>query len=335
MRVVIVGAGAIGGWLGGGLARAGHDVAFVARGRTLAALRRDGLIVREGDRSAEFEVEASDDPAKLGACDYVVLALKGQDVAGVAPTLRPLFDADTAVVSTMNGLPWWFLDGFGGPLAGQTLASVDPKGATLASIEGRRVIGGVVHGSTRLDAPGVVRIVKIDRLLLGEPDGEGSPRLAALAEAFAKGDVPVVQTGNIRMEIWAKLWGNMNLNPLSALARATMARMLGDRMLFGLAAGMMREMDEVGAKIGLKMTMAAEDRLALAAKLGDFKTSMLQDLEADRPLEIEPLLGVVVELADALKLELPLCRGVLGTVRQLEVSRTMARQAKASEGGAS
>jgi 2-dehydropantoate 2-reductase len=264
-----------------------------------------------------------------------VLALKGQDVAGVAPTLRPLFGADTAVVSTMNGLPWWFLDGFGGPLAGQTLTSVDPKGVTLASIEGRRVIGGVVHGSTRLDAPGVVRIVKIDRLLLGEPDGEGSPRLATLAEAFAKGDVPVVQTGNIRMEIWAKLWGNMNMNPLSALSRGTMSRMLGDPMLFSLAAGMMREMDEVGARIGLKMTMTPEDRLALAAKLGDFKTSMLQDLEADRPLEVEPLLGVVVELADALKLDLPLCRGVLGTIRQLEVSRTIARRATVSEGGAS
>ncbi|MBV9834573.1 MAG: 2-dehydropantoate 2-reductase [Alphaproteobacteria bacterium] len=335
MRVVIVGAGAIGGWLGGGLARAGHDVAFLARGRTLAALNRDGLIVREGEKSAEYEVEASDDPAKLGACDFVVLALKGQDVAGVAPSLRPLLGPETAVVSTMNGLPWWFLDGFGGPLAGQVLTSVDPKGATLASIEGRRVIGGVVHGSTRLDAPGVVRIVKIDRLLLGEPDGEGSERLGALAEAFARGDVPVVQTGNIRMEIWAKLWGNMNLNPLSALSRGTMARMLGDKMLFGLAAGMMREMDEVGARIGLKMTMTPDDRLAMAARLGDFKTSMLQDLEADRPLEVEPLLGVVVEMADALKLELPLCRGVLGTIRQLEVSRTMARQAKVTGGGAS
>lgn len=326
MRVVIVGAGAIGGWLGGGLARAGHDVAFLARGGTLAALKRDGLIVREGDKSAGYEVEASDDPAKLGACDYIVLALKGQDVASVAPSLRPLLGANTAVVSTMNGLPWWFLDGFGGPLTGRMLASVDPEGATLASIEGRRVIGGVVHGSTRLDAPGVVRIVKIDRLLLGEPDGEGSARLATLAGAFAKGDVPVVQTGNIRMEIWAKLWGNMNLNPLSALTRGTMARMLGDPMLFGLAAGMMREMDAVGSRIGLKMTMTPEDRLAMAARLGDFKTSMLQDLEADRPLEVEPLLGVVVELADALGLELPLCRGVLGTIRQLEASRTMARQ---------
>jgi 2-dehydropantoate 2-reductase len=330
MRVVIVGAGAIGGWLGGGLARAGHDVAFLARGRTLAALKLDGLIVREGETSARYDVEASDDPAKLGACDYVVLALKGQDVAGVAPSLRPLLGPDTAVVSTMNGLPWWFLDGFGGPLAGRALNSVDPNGGTLAAIEGRRVIGGVVHGSTRLDAPGVVRIVKIDRLLLGEPDGEGSPRLAALAEAFARGDVPVEQTGNIRMEIWAKLWGNMNMNPLSALSRGTMARMLGDPMLFELAAGMMREMDEVGAKIGLKMTMTPPDRLALAAKLGDFKTSMLQDLEADRPLEVEPLLGVVVELAEALRVETPLCRGVLGTVRQLETSRTMARKGDAS-----
>lgn len=326
MRVVIVGAGAIGGWLGGGLARAGHDVAFVARGRTLAALRRDGLIVREGEKSAQFDVEASDDPAKLGAGDYVVLALKGQDVASVAPSLRPLLGAETAVVTTMNGLPWWFFQGFGGPLSGRTLKAVDPEGATARAIEGRRVIGGIVHGSTRVDAPGIVRIAKIDRLLLGEPDGEGSERLAALAEAFAKGDVPVVQTGNIQMEIWAKLWGNMNLNPLSALSRGTMARMLGDKMLFDLAAGMMREMDEVGALIGLKMTMSPEDRLAVTARLGDFKTSMLQDLEADRPLEVEPLLGVVVELAEALGIGAPLCRGVLGTIRQLEVSRTMARQ---------
>lgn len=330
MRVAIVGAGAIGGWLGGGLARAGHDVTFLARGRTLEALRRDGLIVREGEKSAQFDVEASDDPVKIGACDYVVLALKGQDVAGVAPSLRPLLGADTAVVTTMNGLPWWFFQGFGGPLSGRALKAVDPDGATAGAIEGRRVIGGIVHGSTRLDAPGVVRIAKIDRLLLGEPDGEGSQRLATLAEAFAKGDVPVVQTGNIQMEIWAKLWGNMNLNPLSALSRGTMVRMLGDKMLFGLAAGMMREMDEIGSSIGLKMTMSPEDRLAVTARLGDFKTSMLQDLEADRPLEVEPLLGVVVEMADALGLEMPLCRGVLGTIRQLEVSRTMARQGGAS-----
>lgn len=326
MRVVIVGAGAIGGWLGGGLARAGHDVVFLARGRTLAALRRDGLIVREGETSAQFDVEASDDPARLGTCDYVVLALKGQDVAGVAPSLGPLLGADTAVVTTMNGLPWWFFQDFGGPLSGRTLKAVDPDGATARAIEARRVIGGIVHGSTRLDAPGVVRIAKIDRLLLGEPDGEGSKRLAILAEAFAKGDVPVVQTGNIRMEIWAKLWGNMNLNPLSALSRGTMARMLADTMLFDLAAGMMREMDAIGALIGLKMAMSPEDRLAVTARLGDIKTSMLQDLEADRPLEVEPLLGVVVELADALDVEAPLCRGVLGTIRQLEVSRTMARQ---------
>jgi 2-dehydropantoate 2-reductase len=323
MRFVIVGAGAIGGWLGAGLARAGHEVAVLARGATLAALRRDGLRVREGDREARFTVTADERPLALGACDSVIVGLKAQDVAGIAPQLAPLLGLETTVVTIQNGLPWWFLDGT--PLAGRTLASVDPGGATARAIPFARAIGGVVHGSTRVEAPGVIRIGKVDRLLLGEPQGNksggASPRIDRLVAAFKAGGVPAVASPDIRAELWAKLWGNMNMNPISALTQAGAADMLANPLLRELAAGMMREMEAVGAKLGLRLPMGVDDRIALTAKLGNFRTSMLQDLDAGRPLETEPILGVVVELADALAVPVPLSRGVLGLTRQLAASR--------------
>jgi 2-dehydropantoate 2-reductase len=319
MRIVIVGAGAIGGWLGAGLARAGHDVAVLARGATLAALRRDGLRLREGDREERFGVAADDRPQALGACDSIVVGLKAQDVAGIAPSLAPLLGRDTSVLTIQNGLPWWFLDGT--RLAGRTLASVDPDGATARAIPFAHAVGGVVHGATRVEAPGVVRIVKVDRLLLGEPGGGPSARIDTLVAAFNAGGVPTHASPDIRAELWAKLWGNMNMNPISALTQAAAADMLANPLLRELAAGMMREMEAVGAKLGLRLPMSVEDRIALTGKLGNFRTSMLQDLDAGRPLEIEPILGVVVELADALAVPVPLSRGVLGLTRQLAASR--------------
>jgi 2-dehydropantoate 2-reductase len=319
MRAVIVGAGAIGGWLGGGLARAGHDVAFLARGATLAALRKDGLTVREGERVRLFAVDATDDPKALGTVDCVLLAMKAQDVARVAPTLPPLLGPDTIVVTIQNGLPWWFLEG--GPLAGRTLVSVDPDGATGRAIPVARAIGGVVHASTEATAPAVIRINKVDRLLLGEAQGGASPRLTALAETFVAGGVPAIATPDIRSELWIKLWGNMNMNPISALTQAGMGDMLDNDLIRALVAGMMREMEAVGGKLGLRFPMSVEERIAVTRRLGNFRTSMLQDLDAGRPLEIEPILGVVIELAQAVGVPTPLSSGVLGLVRQLAKSK--------------
>jgi len=322
MRAVIVGAGAIGGWLGGALARAGHDVAFLARGATLAALRRDGLTVREGERVRLHGVTASDDPATLGRADCVVLAMKAQDVARVAPGLAPLLGASTSVLTIQNGLPWWFLER--GPLAGRTLVSVDPQGATGRAIAIERAIGGVVHASTEVLSPGVIRINKVDRLLLGEPKGGPSERLAALTAAFVAGGVPAIAVDDIRAEMWTKLWGNMNMNPLSALTQAGMGDMLDNDLVRELVAGMMREMQAVGDKLGLSFPMSVEDRIAVTRRLGNFRTSMLQDLDAGRALEIEPILGVIIELAEAVSVPTPLSRGVLGMVRQLAKSKGLA-----------
>jgi len=319
MRAVIVGAGAIGGWLGGALARAGHDVAFLARGATLSALRKDGLTVREGERLRLFAVTASDDPKSLGVADLLVLAMKAHDVARVAPSLPPLIGAGTDVLTIQNGLPWWFLEG--SPLAGRTLVSVDPAGATGRAIPLARALGGVVHASTEASAPAVIRINKVDRLLLGEPKGGSSPRLQAIAEAFVAGGVPAKAVDDIRAELWIKLWGNMNMNPISALTQAGMSDMLDNDLIRELVAGMMREMEAVGGKLGLSFPMSVEERITVTRRLGNFRTSMLQDLDAGRPLEIEPILGVVIELAEAVNVPTPLSRGVLGIVRQLARSK--------------
>ena len=319
MRFTIVGAGAIGGWLGGGLAKAGHDVGVLARGATLAALRRDGLRIREGDSESVHAVHADDDPTTLAGADCVVVGLKAQDVAGLAPKIAALLGPSSSVLTIQNGLPWWFLDG--SPLADRTLDSIDPGGATARAIPIAHAIGGVVHGSTRVEAPGVIRIAKVDRLLLGEPRGGGSDRLTALSAAFRDGGVNAIAVDDIRTELWAKLWGNMNMNPISALTQAGASDMLGNPLLRELAAGMMREMAAVGAKLALKLPMGVEERIAVTERLGNFRTSMLQDLDAARPLEIEPLLGVIVELAEAVEVPAPLSRGVLGLTRQLAASR--------------
>lgn len=322
MRFTIVGAGAIGGWLAGGLAAAGHDIGVLARGAALAALRRDGLRVRDGEGEAVHQVQATDRPAELAGADCIIVGLKAQDVAALAPTIAALMGPSTDVLTIQNGLPWWFLDGT--KLAGRTLASIDPGGATGRAVPTARAIGGVVHGSTRVEAPGVIRIGKVDRLLLGEPRGGASDRLAALVAAFRAGGINAIAVDDIRTELWAKLWGNMNMNPISALTQAGAADILGNPLVRELVAGMMREMEAVGARLGLALPMDVEARIAVTGRLGNFRSSMLQDLDAGRPLEIEPLLGVIVEMAEAVDVPAPLSRAVLGLTRQLAVSRGLA-----------
>jgi 2-dehydropantoate 2-reductase len=258
--------------------------------------------------------------AELGAQDLLIIATKGQDVARALPDILPLLHADTTVVSALNGLPWWFTQDFPGPLNNIALESVDPGGLVAAAIAPQRVVGCVVHASISRTAPGCIQVGKIGRLIFGEPAGHHSERVRWLAGACARAGVTAVASDNIRLEIWSKLWGNMNMNPISALTRAPTARMLGDPDVRALCLRMMEEMDQAGRRIGLPLDMSASERIAVTLKLGGFRTSMLNDLENGAPLEYAPLLGAVVEVAQRVGVPAPYCETVLALVRQLSQS---------------
>jgi 2-dehydropantoate 2-reductase len=297
-------------------------VKLLARGETLKAIQADGLIYEANGRRRALKLEAAADPAAFGVADHVVVTLKGQAMPEVGPTLAPLIGPDTAIVSAMNGVPWWFLDGFGGPLAGQALESVDPGGRLKAQLPVSRVIGCVVHASAVAEAPGVVRLVGADKLTFGEPDGASTPRLERLIGACRDAGMNTLATADVRLDIWAKLWGNMSMNPLSALTRATTGRMLDDPEVNQLIIEMMIEMAAVGHDIGLDLGMTTAERMVVTRKLGDFKTSMLRDAEAGRALEVDGLLGVLVEMADRLERPVPFLRAVHGMARVLSASLT-------------
>jgi 2-dehydropantoate 2-reductase len=310
MRVLVIGAGAIGGWLAGVLTRGGAEVALVARGAALTAIRAQGLALIEGDRRSAFALPASDTAADLPKPDAVVLAVKTYALADAAAAAAPALQAASLLVTAMNGLPWWFLDGFPGPLAGARLNAVDPNGQVAALLAGVRPVAAVVHASTRVEAPGVVRVVGSDRLILGEPHGAISPPAAELARIATAGGLACSLTPDIRTEIWAKLWGNASMNPVSAIVRRSAHGIFNDPRLCELLAALMAEFARVGDRLGLKLPMSVKDRLAITAKLGDFRTSMLNDVEAGRPLEVDGLLGVVVELAERLGEPVPASRAV-------------------------
>ena len=317
MRILIVGAGAVGGWLAGVLSRGGAEVALLARRGALQAIRADGLTLVEGERRETFRLAASDAPSDLPRPNAVVLAVKtyafAEAVAAVAPALRhgPL------LVTAMNGLPWWFLDGLGGPLGGARLDSVDPGGRAAGLLTDVHPAAGVVHASTRVEAPGVVRVVATDRLILGEPGGGTSAAVAELARLVTAGGVACPVTPEIRTEIWSKLWGNASMNPVSAIVRRSSGGLLGDPRLLELLRELMREFARVGQRIGLELPTSVDERLAVARKLGDFRTSMLNDAEAGRPLEVEGLLGVVVELAEKLGEPVPASHAVYALARAI------------------
>lgn len=323
MRLTVLGAGAVGSWLAAGLARAGAEVAVLARGATLAALRRQGLtLLQEGRPREVFRLPASDDPAALPAAEVLLLGLKGHDLPAALPLIRRLAGPGTVVLSVQNGLPWWFFQGgFGGPAAGMALDSVDPGGALARALPVARVLGGVAHVGCQVEAPGVVRVVKQDRMLFGDPTGGHAALLAELVATFRRGGIPAEAVADIRMEIWLKLWGNASMNPLSALCRADMQAMLDDTGVRGLAVAMKREMAAIGERIGLPIAQTVEERIAVTRRLGAFRTSMLQDLEAGRPLETGPLIGCLVELAAHLGLTAPTITGVHGLLRLLTANR--------------
>lgn len=313
MRICVVGAGAIGGWMAGLLTDARNDVTLLARGETLAALKANGLKIRRNGAEQTYQLRVSNDPAELGTQDVVIIAVKGQAVPAIAAVVKSLCGENTIVVPAINGIPWWFFQLKGVPQAGFALSSVDPNGETAEAIAPERVIGCVVHASAWTPQAGIVEINGEDKLIFGEPDGVKSPRLEAFAAAFR---APlVVVSENIRRDIWLKLWGNMTMNPLSVLTGTTTLRMLSDPDVCNLVREMMLEMQRIGEKIGLPIPLMPEDRMAITRKLGDIKTSMLRDWEAGRDLEIGPILGVLAEIAQRVNEPAPFLHAVLGLLR--------------------
>ena len=298
MKFLIAGAGAIGAYLGARLARAGFDVTLFARGPHLRAMQEHGVRVRsvEGDFQTQPRIVGSLDQA--GQADVVFLGVKAHSLTQLAPHLKPVLGPDTTVVSTQNGIPWWYFQGFGGQWDGLRLERIDPGGVISDAIEARRIVGSIVYFSTEISEPGVVQHIEGNRISLGEPDGSRSERCRRIAEALVTSGLRCPITTQIRQEIWVKILGNASLNPVSALTRATLAQMLRDPGVAEVIRKIMQEVEAVSKKLGMELSVSVEQRMAGAAKVGEHKTSMLQDLEAGRPMELEALVGSLVELGD-------------------------------------
>lgn len=297
MKIAVVGAGAIGGYVGGWLAAAGEDVTFIARGANLDAIRRDGMRVIGDDGSVVVaHPTAFEKTRDAGPQELVILAVKAHQVAAVAAELAALCSASTSIVTMQNGIPWWYFHKHGGEYEGTPVRSADPDGSIARHIDADRIIGSVVYPAATLEAPGVVRVVEGKRFTLGEPDGSTSERVQAISAAFTRAGFKAPVISDIRSEIWLKLWGNLSFNPISALTHATLAGLLRFPLTRQLSIDMMREAESVANKLGVTFRVGIDKRIAGAEKVGEHKTSMLQDVEAGRPLEIEALVGAVVEL---------------------------------------
>jgi len=299
LKIAIIGVGAIGGYLGTRLAHAGNEVTFIARGANLDALRTRGirLIMGDGSELAVPHVAATDDYGAAGPQDVVVLAMKAHQVEAVAPLVPKLFGPDTLVVPMQNGVPYWYFHRHPGELEGTQVKSVDPNGIIERHIPCGRVIGCVVYPAAELISPGVIKHVEGNRFPVGEPDGSSSDRVNRLAQCFVEGGLQAPVLDDIRGEVWLKLWGNLTFNPISALSRATLAGICQYPLSRTLARAMMTEAQSVANKLGVTFRVPLEKRIAGAERVGHHKTSMLQDVEAGRTLEIDALLGSVVELA--------------------------------------
>jgi 2-dehydropantoate 2-reductase len=314
--VAIVGAGAIGGWIADALDRAGWQVSMLARGETLRALRAAGLSVERAGDTRRSHPRAGT-AAELGVQDFVFLAVKAHILPSLAPQLSALIGPSTVLISATNGIPWWFFHDFGGSLANQSLQAVDPDLTQERTFPRQRVLGSVVHASARVIEPAHVRVVAADRLILGEPSGTITDRVQEVVAGLRSGGINAEATSQIRLEVWSKLWGNMNMNPVSALTRCGTAKILADPDVRELCVRMMEEMMLCGQHLNLSFGMTAAQRMAVTQRLGDFKTSMLADLEAGRELELGPQLGAVVEIAGRLGLRAAFCRSILGLTRLL------------------
>ncbi len=299
MKIAIVGVGAIGGYIGTCLAHAGDEVTFIARGANLEALRSQGirLIMADGSEKAVPRVRATNSYEEAGPQDLVILAMKGHQVEAVAPQVPTLFGPDTVVVPMQNGIPYWYFHDFPGEFANAQVKSVDPRGLIWQHIPCARVVGCVVYPAAELIAPGVVKLVEGNRFPVGEPSGKATARVNAVSQCFIRAGLQAPVLEDIRAEVWLKLWGNLTFNPISALSRATLAGICQYPLSRSLAADMMSEAQTIANKLGVTFRVPLEKRIAGAERVGHHKTSMLQDVEAGRELEVDALLGSVIELA--------------------------------------
>ena len=313
-KVCIYGVGAIGGWIGARLAAAGCRVSVLARGATLDALQRHGLRLRENGIESAWPVQVSADPVELGVQDLVVIAVKAPGLLDVARRIAPLMSPDTVVLSAMNGVPWWFLQGFGGRFEGTVLKAVDVTGEIGQAIPAACVIGCVVHASCMAE-PGYAQHHFGNKLIIGEPSGQQTQRVLQLAALLQAALFEVSVSEQIQKDVWYKLWGNMTVNPISALTGATTDRILDDDLVRGFVSNVMLEAKEIGARIGIPIEQQPEDRHAVTRKLGAFKTSMLQDYEAGKALEIDALVTVVKELGALTAVPTPFTDALLGLSR--------------------
>jgi 2-dehydropantoate 2-reductase len=317
MKFLIAGAGAIGAYIGARMAQAGFDVTLFARGPHLRAMQEHGVQVKssEGDFVARPTIASSLE--ELKPPDVVFLGVKAHGLSQLAPHLKPVLGPDTTVVSTQNGIPWWYFQGFGGEWEGLRLERVDPGGVISSAIEANHVVGSIVYFSTEITAPGVIQHIEGNRISLGEPDGTRSDRSRRIAETLIASGLRCPVTTRIRTEIWLKLLGNASLNPVSALTRATLVQMVRDPGVCSVIRDIMREVEAVSQKLGIELPVSIDQRIAGAEKVGEHKTSMLQDLEAGRPMELEALVGAVVELGERVGAPMSYTRTVYACTRLL------------------
>ncbi|MEM6636025.1 MAG: 2-dehydropantoate 2-reductase [Pseudomonadota bacterium] len=315
MKICVFGAGAIGGFLGVKLVEAGADVSLVARGPHLAAMREHGLRLIAEDGDTSVRVRASDRPEELGPQDYVIVTLKAHSVPPLVAAMAPLIGPETTIVSGVNGVPWWYFHRLGGPFEGTRLASVDPGDAQWNGFGPDRVLGCVVYPAAEVTEPGVIRHIEGNRFSLGEPDGSKSERALALSQVLTSAGLRAPVRPRLRDEIWVKLWGNLSFNPISALTTATLDVLCTATGTRAVARAMMLEAQEIAEKLGVKFPIDVDRRIAGGAAVGAHRTSMLQDLEAGRPMEIDALVGSVQELGRITATPTPTIDTVLGLIQ--------------------
>ncbi len=315
MKICIYGAGAIGGYLGVELALAGFEVTLIARGPHLEAMRKNGLKLLIAGESKTVQIPCTDDPAQIGPQDYVILALKAHSVPPVVDQIAPLMGSESAVVTAQNGIPWWYFHKLEGAWEGRRLESVDPGGRIWETLGPDRAIGCVVYPSCEIAEPGVIRHLKGNRLMLGEPDGARSERIQALSKALSAAGFKAPVRRRIRDDIWLKLWGNLSFNPVSVLTQATLEQMAGHAATRQVIRSMMQEAHQVGAELGVSFLVDIETRIGWAEDVGAHKTSMLQDLEKGRGMEIDALVSAVAEMGRLVGVATPTIDTVLALVR--------------------
>jgi len=320
MKFLIAGAGAIGAYIGARMAQAGFDVTLFARGPHLRAMQEHGVQVKSPDGDFVARPAIAGSLEAVGPVDVVFLGVKAHGLPQLAPHLKPVLGPDTTVVSMQNGIPWWYFQGFRGEWEGLRLERVDPGGIISSAIEARRVVGSIVYFSTEIPTPGVVQHIEGNRISLGEPDGSRSERCRQIAEALIASGLRCPVTARLRHEIWVKVLGNASFNPVSALTRATLVQMMRDPGVCSVIRSIMQEVEAVSNKLGMELPVSIDQRITGAEKVGEHKTSMLQDLEAGRPMELEALIGAVVELGERVGLPMSCTRAIYECTRLLAQS---------------